>query len=232
MPRAVHRLEAEALPLDLDRPEHPVGEVLEMPRDLVELLVHDVRRDDRLVAALAQALADELLDDAADERALGMPEDEPAAGVLLDRVEVELAPELAMVALAPLLRGTAGTRRAPLRRERGAVDALQHRVVLVAAPVGAGDAHQLDRPDLAGRVRVTAAAQIGELADRVERDRLALGDLARDLDLVRVVAEALDRAVARDAPAGHLVVGRDDLAHPRLEPSRSSGVNGSPRSKS
>ena len=54
---------------------------------------------DRLIAALAQALADEVLDDAADERALRMPEDEAAAGVLFDREEVEFGPELAMVAL-------------------------------------------------------------------------------------------------------------------------------------
>ena len=80
--------------------------------------------------------------------------------------------------------------------------------MLVAAPVRAGDAHQLERADLAGRVRVAAAAQVGELADRVERDRFALGDLARELDLVRVVAKALDRlARASTRSAGHLVVG-------------------------
>ena len=32
-------------------------------------------------------------------------------------------------------------------------------------------------------VRVPAAAQVGELADRVERDRFALGDLARSSTL-------------------------------------------------
>ncbi len=66
-------------------------------------------------------------------------------------------------------------------------------VVLVAAPVGAGDAGQLERADLAGGVGVAAAAEIGELADRVERDRFALGDLARDLDLIRVAGEGVDR---------------------------------------
>ncbi len=38
VPRAVHRLEPEALPFDFDRPEQAVREVLEMPRGLVELL--------------------------------------------------------------------------------------------------------------------------------------------------------------------------------------------------
>ena len=68
VPGTVHRLEPEALALDLDRPEHPVREVLEVTRDLVELFVHDVRRDHRLVAALGETFADEVLDDAADER--------------------------------------------------------------------------------------------------------------------------------------------------------------------
>src|ERR1700677_1195886 len=99
VPRAVHRLEAKALALDLDRPEHAVRKVLEMTRGFVELLVHDVRRDHRLIAPLGETFADELLDDAAYERALGMPEDETAAGVLFDRIKVEFGAELTMIAL-------------------------------------------------------------------------------------------------------------------------------------
>ena len=68
----------------------PVRVVLEVPGDLVEFLAHDVRGDDRLVAALAQAGADELLDDAADDRAFGVPKDQTAARVFLYREEIEL----------------------------------------------------------------------------------------------------------------------------------------------
>ncbi len=126
----------------------------------------------------------------AHDRALGMPEDEPAAGVFLDREEIELGAELAMVALLRFLEHEQIRVELGLRRESRAVDALQHRVVLVAAPVRAGDAHQLERADLAGAVRVAAAAQIGEVADRVERDRFAFGDLARQFDFVRVAGES------------------------------------------
>ena len=102
------------------------------------------------------------LDDVAHDRALGMPEDETAAGLLLDRKEIELGAELAMV--APLRFFEACEVRVELRAvvPRRAVDALQHRVVLVAAPVRAGDAGQLERADSAGRVGVAAAAEIGE----------------------------------------------------------------------
>ena len=105
-----------------------------------------------------------------------------------------------------------------LRGERRAVDALQHRVVLVAAPVRAGDVRQLQTADRAGRVGVAAAAQVGELADRVQRDRVALFDVAGDdLGLVWVVLIALERDLARHPLAGHRIVGRDDLVHARFE---------------
>ena len=56
----VHRLESKALAFDLDRTEHIFAEVLEMPRNLVETFADDVRRHDRLIAALAQPVADEV----------------------------------------------------------------------------------------------------------------------------------------------------------------------------
>jgi hypothetical protein len=65
---------------------------------------------------------------------------------------------------------------------------------------------------------VAAATQIRERADRVERDRLALGNLARQLDFVWVGLEALDRTLARRALARHLVIRRYDLVHARLQP--------------
>ena len=49
-----------------------------------------------------------------------------------------------------------------LGREGGPVDALQHRVRLVAAPVGARGVGQLEGADLVGALYVRAAAQVGE----------------------------------------------------------------------
>ena len=134
------------------------AKVVEVAGNLVELLADDVRRHDRLVAAFAQTLADEIFDDAADDRALGMPEDQAGAGVLFDRIEVELGAEFTVVALERFF--DLGEVRVELGAvvPGGAVDALQHRAVLVAAPVGTGDARELQRADLAGGIGMTAAA--------------------------------------------------------------------------
>ena len=54
-----------------------------------------------------------------------------------------------------------------------AVDPLQHLVARIAAPVGAGDLHQLEGRELAGGRHVRPAAQVHPVALAVEADRLA-----------------------------------------------------------
>ncbi len=83
VPGAIHRLESEALPFDLERSVHRVRVVFEMTGDLEEFLVHDMRGDDLVVTALAQAFANEGFDDAADDGALRMPKNQAAARVFL-----------------------------------------------------------------------------------------------------------------------------------------------------
>src|SRR5580700_9715004 len=98
-----------------------------------------------------------------------------------------------------------------------AVDALQHRIVLVASPIRAGDAGQLERADLAGGLGMTAAAKVDEAADRVERDGLAGRNLSGDLDLVGIAGQGRDGVAAAYFASGHGIVGDYDLAHPLLE---------------
>ena len=80
--------------------------------------------------------------------------------------------------------------------ERGAVDPRELRVLFVPAPVGAGEAGQLERLDRLRVLEVRAAAQVGELALRVERD-VALRRVD-ELDLVglALLLEAPARLVA------------------------------------
>ena len=59
-------------------------------------------------------------------------------------VQIELPPQLAMVALLGLLQHVQMGIEFILLRPGRAVDALQLFVLLVAAPVGAGDLHQLE----------------------------------------------------------------------------------------
>ena len=83
--------------------------------------------------------------------------------------QVELHAEPAVVALARLLEPLEVRVEVGLRVERGAVDAGQLLVVLVAAPVRAGEAGQLERLDRLRVLQVRAAAEVGEVALRVQR---------------------------------------------------------------
>src|SRR5207247_4409018 len=98
------------------------------------------------------------------------------------------------VGAAPRLLEPLEIRVEVLRRvERGAVDAGQLLVLLVAAPVRAGERGQLERLDRLRVLQVRAAAEVGEVPLGVEADR-ALGGLD-ELDLVGLVLleEALPR---------------------------------------
>jgi hypothetical protein len=75
--------------------------------------------------------------------------------------ELELAAELAVVALAGLLDPLEVCGERLLRLPGGAVDALELRPLLVAAPVGAGDALEGEGGHPLRRGDVRAAAQVG-----------------------------------------------------------------------
>src|SRR6266568_8284298 len=111
---------------------------------------------------------------------------ERRAGRDLLKVEkVELRSELAMVAALRILETLEVRVEVGLGVERGAVDARQLGVLLVAAPVRAGEPRQLDGLDRARVLQMRAAAEIGEVALRVERDRAFRG--VDELHLVRLV---------------------------------------------
>ena len=84
-------------------------------------------------------LGPEIFDELADFCAFGMPEDEPCADFLVNAEQVELFPELAVVAafslfspvqvIVELFPGFPGC----------PVDSLEHRAFFIAAPVSAGD---------------------------------------------------------------------------------------------
>ena len=122
----------------------------------------------------------------------------PGADLLGEREQVELGAELAVVALLGFLEPVQVLVERLLRLPRGAVDALEHRALLVAAPVRARDLRELERAEPAGRRDVRAAAQVDELDAAavddvaVERDAAVAADLARVL-VVRVAgADLLD----------------------------------------
>src|SRR5204863_390976 len=98
------------------------------------------------------------LDHVAHERELGMPEHEPAAHVLLHAEQVQLAAELAVIALLRLFEPVQVIGQLLLVAPSSAVDAGELGIVLVAAPVRAGKAQQLEGASLFGVAAVAAAA--------------------------------------------------------------------------
>src|SRR3546814_9304761 len=84
--------------------------------------------------------------------------------LLREREEVHLAAGAPVVALFSLREHGGVGLELLLVLPAGAVDALELRVARVAAPVGAGDLHQLERmPELAGRRQVRADAEVEQV---------------------------------------------------------------------
>ena len=93
-----------------------------------------------------------------------------------------------------------------LRGKRHAVDPLEHLVLFVPPPVGAGDGEKLDRLDPACRRDVRAEAEVGEIPLVVECDLLPLQSVEElKLVLVPLLLEIRDRVV----PGFHLAAVRD-----------------------
>src|SRR5262249_47085605 len=151
--------------------------------------------------------------------ALGVPEHR-AWRLLLEVEEIHLAAELAVVALLRLLQPVQVVLELVLRRPRRAIDALEHRLVGIPAPISARDLLQLERlAYLARRGHVRAAAEIQPFALLVDLDVLPLGDGVDQLDLEVLAAlleEVLGLLAAPDLLGERRILG-DDLAHLLLD---------------
>ena len=221
--RAVHRLQREpALVLGLVagrlRLEHVLAIPVPVARRFPQPLVEDLRRVDLVIVAgqAAAHIGDQSLEDGP---ALRVPEHH-ARTFLLEVEQVEFAAEPAVVALLRFLDLLEIEVEVVLLGEGGAIDARQHLVVAVAAPIGAGHLHQLEGvADLAGRCHVRAAAQVEPVALLVDADGLVFRDCIDQLDLeaLALVREHALGLVAGPDFLGEGFVARDDLAHLLLD---------------
>ena len=153
----------------------------------------------------------------------------PGPTFVVEGEELHLRAELAMVALLRLLEHREVGLQLGLVLERGAVDALELRVLFVAFVVGAGDVRELERADVAGAHHVRAGAEIDEIAVAIERNRFALGNVLDDIELEPrglgsfrerrepAFSGELQRLLARDFDALEEVVRLDLLLHLLLD---------------
>ena len=139
VPRAIHRLQAERPVVPVRNEEHVVAELLPVPRGLPGLDVVDQRRLHLDVAAAKVLAAPEVLELVPDHHALWVPERRPRR-VIREVEEVELRPEPPVVAPLRLLEPLEVGVEVGLRVEGRAVDPRQLLVLLVTAPVRAGEA--------------------------------------------------------------------------------------------
>src|SRR5213594_562212 len=135
-----------------------------------EVQTHDVRRVNKVVAALEQLFAQPVFDNLPNQAALGMPENQAGAGLFLNTEQVELDAELAMIAALGFLDAVQMLVQLFLREESDRVNALKLRIAFLALPVGAGDVHQFERLDAFGGRNVWAAAEVDEFSRGVEGD--------------------------------------------------------------
>ena len=218
--RAVHRFQVELLALDIHRRVHPVLVEIEVAGGLPQSGPSDVRARHELVASVVVLPLPKGLDLVADPRPFRVPQDEPRPDrFILDREEIELGAEDAVVPLPRLLPPLQVLGERLGGGKRGPVDAGQHVATGVAPPVGAG---HVEERQMLGEPRcgeVGAAAEVEELPLAVERDPL-VGDLREEFELVHLalLGEERFRLRAREPhPFDGEVLG-DDLPHLRLDP--------------
>jgi len=148
-----------------------------------------------------------------------MPEDR-AHRLLAEMEQPHLAADAPVVALLRLLQHMEVAVELLLVRPAGAVDALQLRVLRIAAPIGPGQLRQLEGfAELARRGQMRPRAHVEPAALAVDRDLLVLRDLADPfgLEALAMLAEVIGDAVAAPDLAGDLLVAVDDLAHALLD---------------
>ena len=214
--RAVHGPEHHLLVLQLHDREHVVLEVIPVAGQLVQIFLGYVRRIDVAVAGLALQLRDELLQQPTDGCAFREPEGQAGADQLVGGEELQLPAEAAMVALLGLFHHGQVRFQLLFLLEEEAVDALEHGLVLVAPPVGAGHAGELEGAHLAGALHVGAFAQVGELSMFVEAHLVDL-DAVDQLELERLIGEEATRFVLVHLAMEEGVVGGDGGAHPLID---------------
>src|SRR4051794_34978588 len=98
-----------------------------------------------------------------------MPENQSRADVFLNREEIELLPDHAVVALARFLEPSDVLVEILFGEPGRAIDALEHLSALVAAPIRAGRVQQLEVLDLPGARHMRPAAEIDERPVGVDR---------------------------------------------------------------
>src|SRR4051794_34353874 len=164
MKGTVHRFDEIALAFQLHAAKQILAVVSEVARLLEQLLARHVGRVNRLVSTPPNLALDQIFQDLADDGALWVKERKARADQLVEREQVELLAQRAVIPLLGFLEPIEVFLEILLGREGGSVNALELRIALVAAPVGTGEGQHLEGFDLARALNVGTAAEVDEVA--------------------------------------------------------------------
>src|SRR5947209_20615061 len=119
-----------------------------------------MRSNHQLVPALLMDLEPEVFDCSTYDCALGVPENQTGTDLFRDAEQVKLATKLAMVSALRLLHAEQVIVQLFLAGPHGAVDALEHGVMLVPSPVGARNTGQFEGSQLACAFDMRATTEV------------------------------------------------------------------------
>ena len=208
--RAVHRLDGKFTIID-HRRIHIVLIVIPVAAGLPQLLAHHDRRLDELIAFLRMLFIPELLEHIAQDHAIRQ-KDRHAGRILAHHEQAQLTAQLLMVALLGLFQKLQMLFQLLLGLKAYAVDALQHLVVRIALPVGAGMLEQLEIAALLHRIDMRSAAKIHKFALTIDGD-VPVFQMADQIQLVFIVFEHLQRICLGDFLTHDALAILGDLLH-------------------
>src|SRR5262245_42306020 len=218
MEGAIHRLSHVILPFHLHGGKHIFLIPAEMAARLPELNAPYMRRIHQVIAAAQVLLTPEVLNQIADHCPFGMPEHQPRSHHLVNREQVQLAAQHTMIPLTRFFQLVQILLQHLLRRPGGAVDALQHLLMLIASPISPCYLEQLDSIDAARGMDMRSDAQVDEVPLLVATKDVAL-EFVEELDLIvfSTLPEVVPHLPPRPLHALDGVVSGDDLAHLGLD---------------
>ncbi len=146
--RAVHGLDRIVFIIDLGE-IHVLFIMIPVPGAVPQFFIQDYRGANLLVAGQGVFLTPEVFEFIANYHALGQKQGKTGSFIHCNE-QAQLPPQFAVVALFGLFQLVQVIIQLCFLGERSGVDTLQHGIILTAAPVGPGHAHQFDRFDLAG----------------------------------------------------------------------------------
>ena len=219
MAGAIHRLQRQHAVFFIfvfhARHEHVFAEFFPMPGSFPELPIHQLRCLHFLIIGDIQAAAHIGFHRAIKPPALGVPEDR-AHRFILQMEKPHFLADLAVVALFRFFQLQQIGVEFLLVAPGGAVNAAQHGVAMIAAPIGAGHLHQLEgSADIARAAHMRAAAQISPSTLLVDADDFGFRQILDQFGLVAftLVGEVANRIFAVPFFTHKGIITRDDFAH-------------------